>query len=74
MSVFKNTELLGDQVAKMIDQVLKGEEVEINDTETYDNGRKVVPTYLLTPEVVTADNYEKVLIDSGYYTAADLGL
>ncbi|WP_022868980.1 multiple monosaccharide ABC transporter substrate-binding protein [Schaalia vaccimaxillae] len=74
MCVFKNTEKLGDQVAKMVDQVVKGEEPEINDTETYDNGRKVVPTYLLTPETVTADTYQKVLIDSGYYTAADLGL
>ena len=44
----------------------------MNDTTTYDNGVKVVPTKLLDPVIVYKDNYEKVLIDSGYYTADDL--
>lgn len=74
MDVLKNTELEAEQTAKMIDQIVKGEDVEVNDTKTYDNGVKVVPTYLLTPEVVTKDTIQKVLVDSGYYTAADLGL
>ena len=37
------------------------------DTKTYDNGKKVVPSYLLTPVVVTKDNLQKELIDTGYY-------
>jgi putative multiple sugar transport system substrate-binding protein len=53
--------------------VLNGEEPEVNDTETYDNGVKVVPSYLLTPYIVTVDNYEALLIDSGYIDPADLG-
>lgn len=74
MDIFKNTEKLGDETAKMIDEIMSGKEVEVNDTQTYDNGKKVVPTYLLAPEVVTKDNAKQVLVDSGYYTASDIGL
>jgi putative multiple sugar transport system substrate-binding protein len=52
----------------MVDALLQGGEPEINDTETYDNGVKVVPSYLLEPVPVTADNWEEILLDSGYYT------
>lgn len=48
-TVFKDTRELAAQTAKMVDQALKGETVDINDTETYNNGVKVVPSYLLTP-------------------------
>lgn len=64
----------GDETAKMVDEILSGKEVEVNDTKTYDNGKKVVPTYLLTPEIVTKDNAKEVLVDSGYYKASDIGL
>ena len=70
--VFKDTRELAKQTAKMVDAALKGQEVPINDTETYDNGVKVVPSYLLTPYSVDITNYEKYLIDSGYYTADQL--
>ena len=53
-------------------KVLSGKKPEVNDTKTYDNKVKVVPTYLFQPTVVTKENYEKVLVDSGYYTDADL--
>ena len=46
----------------------EGEEPEVNDTESYDNGTGVIPTYLCDPVVVTTDNYKEILIDSGYYT------
>lgn len=74
MTVWKDTRALGDQVAKMVDQIVKGETVDVNDEETYDNGNKVVPTYLLDPEVVTPDTVESVLVESGFYQAEDLGL
>lgn len=74
MDVFKNTEKLGDETAKMVDEILSGKDVEVNDTQTYNNGKKVVPTYLLAPEVVTKDNAKQVLVDSGYYKASDIGL
>ncbi|WP_263732094.1 multiple monosaccharide ABC transporter substrate-binding protein [Cellulomonas sp. SG140] len=74
MTVWKDTRALGDEVAKMVDQVVKGQTVDVNDTKTYDNGKKVVPTYLLAPQVVTKDNVKSALVDSGFYSASDLGL
>ncbi|SDD34240.1 multiple monosaccharide ABC transporter substrate-binding protein [Auraticoccus monumenti] len=71
-TIFKDTRALGDQAVTMVDSVLKGEEVEVNDTETYDNTVKVVPAYLLESDIVTVDNYEELLVDSGYYTEDDL--
>ena len=72
MSVFKDTRTLAAQVVKMIDQILKGEEVEVNDTTTYDNNKKVVPSFLCEPVFGDANNYKELLIDSGYYTADQL--
>ena len=71
-TVFKDTRELAAQTAKMVDQALKGETVDINDTKTYDNGVKVVPSYLLTPYSVDLSNYQKLLVDSGYIKAEDL--
>ena len=68
MSVFKDTRALASAVVNMVDAVMNGEEPEINDTESYDNGTGVIPTYLCDPVVVTVDNYKEMLIDSGYYT------
>lgn len=72
MSVFKDTRTLAAQVVKMVGQILSGEEVEINDTTTYDNGVKVVPSYLCAPVFANVDNYEALLVESGYYTADQL--
>jgi putative multiple sugar transport system substrate-binding protein len=71
-TVFKDTRELAKQTAAMVDAALKGEEVPVNDMETYDNGVKIVPSYLLTPFSVDVTNYEQYLIDSGYYTADQL--
>lgn len=66
-TIFKDVRELGERAVLMVDALMKGEEPEVNDTETYDNGEKVVPSYLLESQIVTVDNYEEVLIDSGYY-------
>jgi len=71
-TVFKDTRVLAKQAAKMADQALKGETVEINDTKTYDNLVKVVPSYLLVPISIDINNYQKELVDSGYIKAEDL--
>ena len=73
MSVFKDTRTLAAQVVKMIDQILKGEEVEVNDTTTYDNGKIVVPSFLCDPVFANAENFKELLIDSGYYLLKDDG-
>ncbi len=72
MSVFKDTRTLASQVVKMVGQILNGETVDVNDTTTYDNGVKVVPSFLCEPIFADASNYEKILIESGYYTADQL--
>ena len=69
MTVWKDTRTLGDQVAKMIGEIVNGEEVSVNDTETYDNGVKVVPAFLLDPQVVVKDQIQEKLIDSGFLKA-----
>ncbi|UNX54443.1 sugar-binding protein [Georgenia sp. TF02-10] len=55
-TINKDTTLLVEQTIKMIEQLQQGEEVEVNDTEQYDNGVKVVPAYLLDPVIVTKEN------------------
>ncbi len=72
-TVFKDTRELAKMAAKMTDAAISGQTPETNDTKTYDNGKKVVPSYLLVPVSVDKTNYQKILVDSGYYTAAQLG-
>ncbi|MBO4580121.1 MAG: sugar-binding protein [Clostridiales bacterium] len=72
MSVFKDTRTLASQVVKMVGQILKGETVDVNNTKDYNNGKKVVPSFLCEPVFANKDNYKKILIDSGYYTEADI--
>jgi putative multiple sugar transport system substrate-binding protein len=69
-TIFKDTRDLAKVTADMVDAALNGKTVTVNDTKTYNNGVKVVPSYLLTPVVVDKTNWEKTLIDSGYYKKA----
>ena len=71
-TIYKDTRQLADVTVKMADAVIKGGQPPVNNTTDYDNGVKVVPSYLLDPVIVYKDNYQKVLVDSGYYTAAQL--
>ena len=72
MSVFKDTRTLAAQVVKMVGQILAGETVDVNDTETYDNNKIVVPSFLCEPVFADVNNYAALLLDSGYYTADQL--
>jgi putative multiple sugar transport system substrate-binding protein len=67
-TIFKDTRELAGVTVGMVDVVLQGGEPEVNDTETYDNGVKVVPSYLLKPVEVDATNWEEILVGSGYYS------
>ena len=71
-TVFKDTRELAATTVKMADAVLKGAKPEVNNEKDYDNGKKVVPSYLLESVIVDKGNYQKVLVDSGYYTADQL--
>jgi putative multiple sugar transport system substrate-binding protein len=66
-SIFKDTRKLADQAVVVADAFLSGEEPEANDTETYDNGVKVVPSFLLPIDIVYADTVQSLLVDSGYW-------
>jgi putative multiple sugar transport system substrate-binding protein len=71
-TIFKDTRELAKVTVGMVDAVLGGKKPEINDTKTYNNGVKVVPSYLLKPVSVDASNWKQVLVGSGYYTEAQL--
>ena len=66
-TIFKDTRELAKVTVNMVNAVLQGKEPEVNDTKTYENGVKVVPSYLLKPVAVTKENYKQVLVDGGYY-------
>ncbi|HIY03316.1 MAG TPA: sugar-binding protein [Candidatus Blautia faecipullorum] len=72
MSVFKDTRTLASKVVEMVDAIMQGGEAPVNDTESYDNGTGIIPSYLCEPVAVTADNYKELLVDSGYYTEDQL--
>src|SRR5690242_10552775 len=71
-TVYKDTRQLADTTVTMADAVLKGQKPEVHNTTDYDNGNHVVPAFLLQPVIAYKDNYQKALVDSGYYTAAQL--
>ena len=71
-TVFKDTRELAKVTVDMIDAIGSGKEPEVNDTTTYDNGAKVVPSHLLKPVLVTKDDIQSVIVDSGYYTQDQL--
>jgi len=73
-TVFKDTRVLAKRASDMVDAVLQGVEPEINDTTTYDNGTGIIPSFLEIPVAVDINNWEEILIGSGYYTKADLGM
>jgi putative multiple sugar transport system substrate-binding protein len=71
-TVFKDTRELAKTTAEMVDAVMSGGEPVINDTTTYNNGVKVVPSNLLVPYSVGKDDIQKLLVDSGYIKAEEL--
>ena len=72
-TIFKDTRELAKVTVSMVNAIMEGKEPEVNDTKTYDNGVKVVPSYLLKPVAVDKSNAEKILVtDSAYYTADQL--
>ncbi len=72
MSIFKDTRTLATQVVSMVDAIMKGGEAPVNDTESYDNGTGIIPSYLCEPVFADVNNYKEILIDSGYYKEEDL--
>ncbi len=71
-TIYKDTRELAKVTVQIGNALLTDSEPIINDTTTYDNGIKVVPTYLLQPISVDKANYRALLVDGGYYSEASL--
>ncbi|AWK88754.1 multiple monosaccharide ABC transporter substrate-binding protein [Azospirillum thermophilum] len=71
-TVFKDTRELAKVTVQMVEALMSGGAPPVNDTKTYDNGKKVVPSYLLKPVSVDASNWKQVLVDSGYYKESEI--
>jgi putative multiple sugar transport system substrate-binding protein len=71
-SIFKDTRVLAKKAVEMAIDVLNHKKPVVNDLKTYNNGVKIVPSFLCTPVVVDKSNYKKVLVDGGYYKASQL--
>ncbi len=70
-SIFMDRHILAEECVKMVDTYLKGENPEVNNYEEYDNGKKIIGTYLCDVQVIDSGNYE-MLIDKGYYKEEEL--
>lgn len=72
-TVFKDTRKLSKAAADIVDAIMTGKTVPVNDAKSYNNGRKLVPTFLVKPELVTKANWKPVLVDGdGFYKASQL--
>ncbi len=72
MTIYKDTRVLSTKCVTMVQAVLEGAIPEINDTHKYHNGKLAVASFLCTSIAIDVDNYEKILIDGGYYTKVQL--
>lgn len=70
-TVFKDTRALARAAADMVDAAMKGQQVSVNDSKTYDNGSFTVPTQLLAPALVTKDNWKAELVDKAHFYTED---
>jgi len=71
-TIFKDTRLLAEQAVIAAEAYLQDKDPQANDTKTYDNGVKVVPSYLLESSIVVKDNITEILVDSGYWTEEEI--
>lgn len=67
-TIFKNTNTLAVKAVEVVKDLVEGKEPEANNTKDYNNGVKVIPSYLLDVVTVYKDDIKKELIDSGYWT------
>lgn len=71
MTVYKPIKDIATKAAEMAVKMAKGEEVQTNGSVT-NNGQKDVPSVLLTPIAVTADNMNDTVIKDGFQKFDDV--
>lgn len=69
-TVWKDFRVQAKACALMVDAIIKGKEVPVNDTATYNNGAKIVPTYSNPVTSIDIANV-KDLFDAGFYNKND---
>lgn len=74
MTVFKDDRFLAKATAEAADALVKGQKPAptvkfVEDTTTYNTGKKNVNAFLLEPLVVNKANTTSAMVDSGFYTA-----
>ncbi len=65
ITIFKDTRELGKMAIQMARDLAAGKAIDTQG-RTVNNGKKDVPSVLLTPVVVTRENLDQLLISSGY--------
>jgi putative multiple sugar transport system substrate-binding protein len=73
-TVLKDTRSLGAATVTLVDTLLTGKTPTGLDTKSYNNGAKIVPSLLLDSVIVTKTNLKTAVVDTGYHTAAEVGL
>lgn len=62
-TINKDTRKLVEHAITMVKDLQAGKQLEINDKDSYKNGVKTVPAYLLPPQIVTAANVKTAYVD-----------
>lgn len=70
MSVFKDPKKLAAKTFEIVDALCQNKSTETD--ETVNIGETEVSAFYCEPVLVEKSNYKEILIDSGYYTEADL--
>lgn len=65
MTILKNKYDISGKAIEVADQILKGEKPTTSETRS--NETKDIPAFLVPMTVITKDNIQKELIDSGYF-------
>ena len=73
-TILKDTRQLGTATVNLVDDIVQGRTPTGLDMTSYHNGVKIVPSLLLDSLIVTRENVIEAVVDSGYHSAASLGL
>ena len=74
MTVYKPVEKLAHRAAECAVAMAKGQEISGEDVGTISNGKKELPCVKLEPVMVTKDNMDEVIIDSGFHSREEVYL
>ena len=57
-TIAKDADVLTAKCVRMIKAVVEGVQPDINDVKTYNNGVKIIPAYLCTPQIIDKTNVQ----------------